>query len=74
MSTHDEELLQQRNRKLVQALKDVLEVVESVPENLRVQAGLYSIAAFNIAYALIEQEDRRLQRRLDVVAQPRRKA
>ena len=59
MSKHDEDVLAARNKQLVRALKDVLEIIEEVPEDLRVRAGLYSMPAFNIAYALIEQEERR---------------
>jgi len=56
MSKHDEDLLVTRNRQLVQALRAVLEVIEAIPEDLRIQAELYSVPAFNIAYILIEQE------------------
>jgi 3-hydroxyacyl-CoA dehydrogenase len=59
MSKHDEDLLVVRNQQLVRALSDVLAIIEAVPEDLRVQAGLYSMPAFNIAYALIEKEKRR---------------
>ena len=59
MSTHDEDLLQARNRQLLQALKDVCAIVEAIPEKDRMRLGLYSMPAFNIAYALIAKEERR---------------
>lgn len=59
MSKHDEDLLVIRNRQLTQALKDVCAIVEEIPEGDRVRLGLYSMAAFNTAYELIEKEDKR---------------
>jgi len=41
------------NAKLRRVLRDVCNVVEAIPEADRMRLGLYSIAAFNEAYALI---------------------
>jgi hypothetical protein len=59
MSKHDEDLLQLRNKQLVQALKNVCAIVEAIPEADRVRLGLYSMPTFNIAYRLIAREDDR---------------
>ena len=59
MSRHDENLLVTRNRQLLRALKDVCAIVEEIPEADRVRLGLYSMPAFDIAYALIAEEERR---------------